>query len=163
MYTGASSQVLALDIAETDRIVVTTEPLQLHRKVVPQYDAPYVFKPAGLWYACGRAWMKYLLGAKEDFEHVYRLHIDDSAMLLLQTEKQLRTFQRDFGRMLAAPGFTRSEVPPRWVEVAEQYAGIEICPYQPRLRHKLAWYYSWDVASGCIWDTRIVQHVETLL
>ena len=41
-----------------------------------------------------------------------------------------------------------------WPRVANDYAGIEICPYLSSKRNDddSFWYYGWDVASGCVWD-----------
>lgn len=48
-----------------------------------------------------------------------------------------------------------------WGKVAQEYSGIEICPYfeqnnlnilKDGYRVNLNWYNRWDVASGCIWE-----------
>jgi len=39
-----------------------------------------------------------------------------------------------------------------WRQVADQFDGIVIAPYQLARRYKLSWYYGWDCASGCIWN-----------
>lgn len=47
----------------------------------------------------------------------------------------------------------------RWFEVAEQYDGVIIAPYQWARRMEgqaSEWYYGWDVASGAIWNTSIL-------
>ena len=72
-------------------------------------------------------------------------------------------------------------------EVAENYAGIQICPFmlQPLIdfekinpftrrltpdelvawglwqdfNQKCYWYHGWDIASGCVWDTSAIQKV----
>jgi len=48
-----------------------------------------------------------------------------------------------------------------WKKVAKEYNGIEIWPYQWKCGHdpKCFWYYSWDCASGCIWNARIIEKV----
>ena len=48
-----------------------------------------------------------------------------------------------------------------WELVAEQYDGIIIAPYQWSLRlgDNAPWYYSWDVASGCIWSVEAISEV----
>jgi hypothetical protein len=50
----------------------------------------------------------------------------------------------------------------RWDRVAEVWAGIVITPYQwaRRFDDKAKWYYSWDCASGCIWDASVIASVE---
>ena len=48
-----------------------------------------------------------------------------------------------------------------WPSVAETYTGIEICPYRrsQRMRDDARWYYTWDVASGCVWDPAAVREI----
>ena len=45
-----------------------------------------------------------------------------------------------------------------WRPIAEQYQGIIIAPYHwsRRLCDRSRWYYSWDCASGCIWDAAAI-------
>ena len=43
----------------------------------------------------------------------------------------------------------------------EGYGGIEICPYNWGWRSQ-NWYYGWDVASGCVWDSSSIQDVVLL-
>lgn len=46
-----------------------------------------------------------------------------------------------------------------WKRVQQDYDGIIIAPYQWSLRlgENMLWYYSWDCASGCIWNTSIIR------
>lgn len=50
----------------------------------------------------------------------------------------------------------------RWEDVAKDYQGIIIAPYQWSCRMDENWYYGWDCASGCIWDASAVACVEPL-
>lgn len=45
-----------------------------------------------------------------------------------------------------------------WNEVAAIYDGILIAPYiwERRLHDRARWYYTWDCASGCIWNPSAV-------
>ncbi len=47
-----------------------------------------------------------------------------------------------------------------WIEVANNYSGIEIAPCQFNCRRKYFWYYAWDVASGCIWKEDAVKNIK---
>ena len=40
----------------------------------------------------------------------------------------------------------------RWDKLGQMVSGISIIPYQWKLRSTLSWYYSWDMASGCLWN-----------
>jgi hypothetical protein len=48
-----------------------------------------------------------------------------------------------------------------WRKVAERFDGIIIAPYiwQRRLDLESSWYYSWDCASGCIWNASAVREI----
>lgn len=43
----------------------------------------------------------------------------------------------------------------RWDKVINDYGGIEICPWLKK-RMYYFWYSSFDVASGCIWNTKAI-------
>ncbi|AXQ62302.1 hypothetical protein KNU09_gp71 [Gordonia phage TillyBobJoe] len=47
-----------------------------------------------------------------------------------------------------------------WRVVAAEYAGIVIAPYQWSMRLNASWYYTWDCASGCVWDLDAIAAVE---
>lgn len=51
-----------------------------------------------------------------------------------------------------------------WREVAKKHDGIIIAPYiwECRLNPRSHWYYSWDVASGCIWNADAIAGIERL-
>lgn len=48
----------------------------------------------------------------------------------------------------------------KWAELAQQYDGIIIAPYQWTRRMVQGWYYSWDCASGCIWNLSAITSVD---
>ena len=48
-----------------------------------------------------------------------------------------------------------------WHKVSKNYGGIEICPYFISKR-TTRWYYPWDVASGCIWNSSIIKNTEVI-
>jgi len=157
IYTAKSPEVRSLKIAKTDRIVVTGKPLVLYYGIKSQPNADEA-KPLGLWYACGREWLNWTTQHefRAEFDHVYRLHVDASYLLILHTLTELDRFNDQYTHTVGLRW-------PNWHTVSQTYAGIEICPYQWGRRLEYSWYYGWDVASGCIWDTNIVQEVEQLL
>jgi hypothetical protein len=117
-------------------------------------------KPAGLWYACGGEWLKF---TAEHIQHrliedryIYELRIDLSRVLRLRTQKAILAFDAEYGRPW------EDDTVIDWARVAEQYAGVEICPYQGNLKMRLFWYYTWDVASGCIWDISAIRSVREI-
>lgn len=52
-----------------------------------------------------------------------------------------------------------------WEHVSSDYSGIIIAPYfwERRMSTPMcevsSWYYTWDCASGCIWDSRAIESV----
>lgn len=52
----------------------------------------------------------------------------------------------------------------QWEKVKKEYDGIVIAPYQweCRLRNKFMWYYSWDCASGCIWNIDAIATMDLI-
>jgi hypothetical protein len=61
---------------------------------------------------------------------------------------------------LPAPDFRGYAV--RWLDLAQEYQGIIIAPYVWSQRLRLSWYYGWDCASGCIWDSNAVADLVPL-
>lgn len=51
-----------------------------------------------------------------------------------------------------------------WVKVKPLYDGIIITPYQWRCRldPDIFWYYSWDCASGCIWNLETIETTKEI-
>ena len=108
------------------------------------------FKPKGLWYDCDKEWMSWISSEMPDwvtgYNYVYTIHLNKSNILELKSEDDILNFTQEYG--------TASTNHIDWKKVSSKYAGIEICPYQWGLRmyEKTRWYYTWDVASGCIWN-----------
>jgi len=115
-------------------------------------------KPLGLWYACGAGWLDWAVSEMPDWLHgyIYRLDLDKTQMLQLRSRQSVV----DFGSKYKYESYGTSAI--RWASVAERYPGIEICPYQASLRMHPAvdWYYTWDVASGCIWNPVVIRGVR---
>ncbi len=74
-------------------------------------------------------------------------------MLRLETPQAILAFTDEYG-ISEDWGLSRTFYNIDWAAVAEEYAGIEIAPYQWSLRMdtRTNWYYPWDVASGVVWD-----------
>jgi hypothetical protein len=117
------------------------------------------YKPEGLWYSMDWEWLRWVRSEMPKWEHPnhFDIEVDLTKMLVLSSVPEIRKFTAEFG--MPAPyvnslkfiGGDMKFLYIDWPKVAEQYSGIEIPEYQWPLRHKLMWYYGWDVASGCIW------------
>lgn len=49
-----------------------------------------------------------------------------------------------------------------WTRIASEYDGIIIAPYQWYCRMTVDWYYTWDCASGCIWNLDAIASVSAV-
>lgn len=119
-------------------------------------------KPEGFWYSCGHEWLKWLKSEMPhwDKKYYYQVDVDYSRVLRLTTYKDLIEFTKKYGQP-TLPKFKRLKLfDPDWKKIAEEYSGIEICPYVHQARFKLLWYYTWDVASGCIWDASAIKGLK---
>lgn len=138
---------------EPNQRVHTT--LRTHIEIRSEPKQKSDFKPRGFWYACGDDWIRWCRGERfrtNELKNVFLLNLDFSNILLLDTVKKIEEFNREY-----KDGYFID-----WRKVSEQYNGIEICPYQWDLRLKLNWYYTWDVASGCIWDKQAVKNITKI-
>jgi len=158
-YLPDSPEVLALPIGEMDAIHITTPGVILGpvKRGEPKATDTY-FKPCGLWYGVGREWLDWIRAEHfhEQIGHIYRLHLNRSGMRMVRTVDALDKFNARYVRPEGSHSLN-------WPAVMLAYSGIEIAPYQYSRRFDLSWYYSWDVASGCVWDPSAVLGVEELL
>lgn len=116
------------------------------------------FKPQGLWYSCGSEWDDWCRFEMPEWitksPYVYEIEINPSQMVIIRNSGDFLEFEQEFG--VDHHGMRVID----WGAVARKYAGIEICPYQSKFRMSSMWYYSWDVASGCIWGSGAFKSVE---
>jgi hypothetical protein len=86
---------------------------------------------------------------------VYTVTLSPTANILhVKSKKALENFARNF--FLDSPYYPSID----WNKVAEEYQGIIIAPYRWEHRLDMMWYYGWDCASGCIWDSKAIERVE---
>jgi hypothetical protein len=123
------------------------------------------FKPIGFWVSDdidGEGWANWCRG--EDFNlgslafrRLVRI-APDANLLWLKSIECIDEFTERFERSEARP-FSYNHID--WPAVAREYQGILITPYQweRRLSDHSRWYYSWDCASGCIWDAEAVASI----
>jgi len=148
------------------KITVTNSPLDLKRGYDPNDNEG--FKPDGLWYGCGTAWLNFIEremphritpppGPGETGSQIWALKIDMSMIKSLIDPDEIENFTRkyrDIERYINTMVKT-----PDWIQVAQEYSGIECCPYPVgdwEFRMKYMWYYTIDMSSGCIWDTSAI-------
>lgn len=125
------------------------------------------YKPNGLWYGFGNSWMDWVRSEMPDWEserkydHAHLLEIVEGSVLKMSTHDQLLEFTERY-RGKQEGYFEQNMID--WTRVAEDYAGIEINPYieSARMDEDTNWYYTWDIASGCIWDKSAIRSITRI-
>lgn len=121
-------------------------------------------KPAGFWVSDesdgSHGWSSWCRA--EDYgigSNAFEVELaDDANVLTISTSAALLDFHEEYAvREYNSPLFSYYV---DWRTVAKLWQGILITPYQWQLRlSDLRWYYSWDCASGCIWDAAAIKSV----
>lgn len=147
-------------VHSNDRIIMSSNS-EITFKQVPIEKQTVTTKPRGLWYGIGPSWVDWVRSEMPDWEvdNIFKIDINTDRMLMISTSEELLAFNKKYGTVLSEH-FSAID----WVKVASDYGGIEISPYNYKLRmaREVFWYYGWDVASGCIWDEGIVTGVTKL-
>lgn len=124
-------------------------------------------KPDGLWLSDedDNGWSAWATGNEWALgKHAFEVTLsDDANVLTLSTAEAIRQFHAEYRTHLPGiPAGVLDDWAIDWPRVSEQYGGIIITPYQWRLRldMKVGWYYTWDCASGCIWDATAIATIK---
>ena len=128
-------------------------------------DGDDLHKPSGLWLSVEgdndwKSWCENESFVLNALTYVSEVTLKSNAnVLLIDTLDKLDNFNADFGipnRLISW------DMPISWGRVRAAYDGIIIAPYQFDRRHTLMWYYTWDCASGVIWNLSAVDCVTAL-
>lgn len=116
-------------------------------------------KPVGLWVSVKGEYDWHWWCTEEDFR-TERLAVEHHVtlggnILVLDRPDDLLDFQTTYG--VEDRGYYAID----WPRVAHWYDGIVIAPYHWQHRLSLSWYYTWDCASGCIWNLDAVEKWES--
>jgi hypothetical protein len=76
---------------------------------------------------------------------------------ILQSAGDINAFTRQYGRDLFSDIQRQFSNYIMWGEVAEKHSGIVINPYSRARNLTYLWYYGWNCAGGCIWDTGVIR------
>lgn len=122
-------------------------------------------KPDGIWFSNHnkdgwRTWCK-----KEDFRgerFAYKTVIKfkpDARVLSISNKRGLDTFFDKYksAEMYSEDGGTSFNWWIDWKKVSKDYDAIYFPKYFDSCRKRHPWYSTWDVASGCIWNTKAIQ------
>ena len=144
-------------------------------------------RPCGLWVSVGNAWLNcqrqqsLTMVGSAHYPHKFRYANEitvrtDHGILVITSEGEFGAFNDAYseprGRNRAGDE-TRGI---RWSRVLKNYTGIIINPHLEMKAQRTGetgiplpvpeseWYYTWVVASGCLWNTSIIEDViPTLL
>lgn len=148
-------EILSIEapISSKLRVHLSATPIdKLYPRDVTQGNEP-VTKPNGLWYGFGRDWI--------DFQ---RIEIDNKSgkyiyfVKVKNINRILRITNRDEMKVFVDKYYVKPAI--NWSVVAKDWAGIEINPFLGKLYYdggQYAWYGTWDIASGCVWDTSTIE------
>lgn len=129
--------------------------------------AELFWKPKGLWLSVEgeddwRWWCEAENFRDIESQIATEVVVEWDEILHIQDALDLDAFHERYSKP-AWEGVCHSKYPD-WREIAAEYKGIVIAPYiwERRLHNDTMWYYSWDCASGCIWDHTAVLEVKEL-
>jgi hypothetical protein len=136
----------------------------------PGWPAPP--KPRGLWLSVDGPddWYAWCMSERFPCGHLrYKVRVDTARCLHMTTAEELRNFTKtyhfDVSHIYNRPGERQLNWYGHyinWREVARDYPGIIISPYQWQSRMEFMWYYTWDCASACVWDMEIIGRVKRM-
>jgi hypothetical protein len=132
-------------------------------------------KPWGLWYSFGGSWMDWCLSESEGWlrPYIYEVLVDETKALRITNLEEFAAFEKEYYYVPRRFQMIEDMMPPlppilrhsefydgrslfgniNWMAVREKYGAVEITPYLYERRLNSRWYYGWDCASGCVWET----------
>lgn len=133
-------------------------------------------KPRGFWVSDetrgAYGWRNWCQGERfrlYSLKYEYRIELVPNAKILyLNTVEDIDAFTAEYGYSLLKtldPGYDTKIIDGiDWQRVAKKWHGIIITPYQYQRRLELhtSWYYTWDCASGCIWNMKAIDSVTLI-
>lgn len=115
-------------------------------------------KPRGLWVTVEgeHDWPTWCRAEEYGIDGLAVAHIVEldswANILRIATAQELDAFTAEYGVPWRSMHDFIHEID--WAAVAQHFHGILITPYLHERRYTSgsSWYYTWDVASGCIWN-----------
>lgn len=129
---------------------------------------PDYFKPHGFWVSVGADWASYCRREQfrlETLQYKHKVTLKKNANILyITTASEMDVFTREYEFWPFAHEDLLILKNIDWARVEKEYQGIIIAPYLYERRQSLHtfWYYSWDCASGCIWDTAAIKSARLI-
>jgi hypothetical protein len=141
----------------------SAEPLTAVESVLKPWPHHRVGKPPGLWVSVETGnedgWRDWCISEKfglERLAHATRVTLKPDANILWAKDRWgilqiVQNYRNANARQWSYDGID-------WGKVMQAYQGVVIAPYvwQCRLEMWCEWYYTWDCASGCLWNADAV-------
>jgi len=129
------------------------------------------YKPKGFWYSINDEWYNFIKeNQMYDFygNYIHKIIINNNIMtnihnknknklLVINNKKDLKLFGIEYGDYNDISPNKNIPNKINWTKVAKDYGGIELSKYYIYNKLELPlWTNSWDVSSGCIWNTKSI-------
>ena len=148
-------------VSDDQKAFISVDKFQGFRPTKQREKAGY--KPQGLWYGCGDSWIEWTKSEQPDWleksKYLYEISTTPS-VLVIDTPEKFKAFEEKY--VDNGPNADKFSNWIDWARVAKDYDGIEICPYRDEFRMESDWYYTWDVASGCIWSPSGIKDIKLI-
>lgn len=139
-------------------------------------------KPTGLWYGLGDSWIDWCLSSVSGWicPYIYEVELHEDKLLKISNvpafEKfedeyhgipdhfkvivdQMPDFDLTYGSESAGRRMRRFFDHIDFKRLAKTHGAIEIAPYIWNKRLESMWYYTWDCASGCVWNRKAIKEL----
>ena len=136
-------------------------------KIENNYTQTSGFKPNGIWYSYYSSWYKWIVQEElynRLYKYIHHIKINNNSLttinkkdynkiVVINTIKDFDIFYKKYKIKIDKYNCIN------WILVSKDYGGIEITPYLLE-RRKIDWYNTFDVASGCIWNNKIIKEIK---
>jgi hypothetical protein len=171
-----------LTLGSKERIHLTTKPISSFDEIT-SYPFGTRGKPSGLWYGFGDSWIEFkkksispksnrLKDAVGDEIYIYKLYLDTSNILTLNTIEDYINFTEEYGmdeKEMKSKGLSYP-YNIDWNMVKDDYRGVEFPTYSENIKTlnyldyglDLYWIWGIEVDSGCVWDSSVIKKVKSI-
>lgn len=113
------------------------------------------YKPHGLWYGIETSWIDWCLGNQPDWigKYIWELQVDEKNIIRIDSISDFEKFEEEFT-------IKNDRINLNMPLLSSNYHGLEISQYFSSKRLSSFWYYGWDCASGCIWNTASILEMK---
>lgn len=142
-----------------------------HERIYQQDEDRSTFtKPVGFWVSVQGeddwpSWCRAEEWGTDSLVHAHEVRLSAAANIrVVSSVEEIDQFDDEYAiptERQSLRGVDRAFWGIDWPAVVRRYDGIIIAPYlwERRLGSKCDWYYTWDCASGCIWNLAAIESV----